>query len=65
MDLYIADNPWHSKIYVLYVTVSMEGFISLAENLKLELQNALYQGFTLLEYSLMQRYFTRLCDMYY
>ena len=65
MDPYIADNPWHSKIYVLYATVSTEDFISLAENLKLELQNALYQGFTLLECSLTQRYFTRLCDMHY
>lgn len=64
MDPYIPDNPRDSKRYTLYTTVPMEDFISLAEHLKLELQNALYQGFTLLKCSLTQRYFMRLYDMH-
>lgn len=64
MDPYIPDSPQDSKRYALYITVPMEDFISLAEHLKLEVQNALYQSFTLPECSLTQRYFMRLCDMH-
>lgn len=48
----------------MYAIVPMKDFISLAEHLKLEFQNALCQDFMLLECSLTQRYFMRLYDMH-